>query len=99
MPLYEFICSLHGTFEMRRPFDQAAAPAYCPCCGELARRVFTSPHVPRTPAWIVEGLTREERSRHEPRVATREEIGLPAYDPEAKPQYHVARGRPWMISH
>ncbi|GBD16322.1 hypothetical protein HRbin26_01218 [bacterium HR26] len=99
MPLYEFTCPAHGPFELRRPFSQASAPAHCPRCGELARRVFTSPNVPRTPAWIVEGLTREERSRHEPRIATREEIGLPAYDPEAKPQYHVARGRPWMISH
>jgi len=99
MPLYEFACQVHGAFELRRPFSQASDPALCPRCGDLARRVFTIPNVPRTPAWIVEGLTREERSRHEPRVATREELGLPAPDPEGKPQYGVAKGRPWMISH
>lgn len=99
MPLYEFACTVHGAFDVRRPFSQAAAPAHCPLCGQPARRVYTSPNVPRTPAWIAEGLTREERSRHEPRVATREELGYAPPDPERKPEYHVAKGRPWMISH
>ena len=99
MPLYLYSCSQDGLFEIRRPLAEAASPLVCPWCGQPAQRVFTPPNVPRTPKWIAEGLAREERSRHEPRVVTREEIGLPSPDPEPKPRWHRAHGRPWMIGH
>ena len=99
MPLYLYTCTVHGTLEVRRPLAEAGTPCPCPFCGQSTERIYTPPNIPRTPHWIREGLAREERSRHEPRIATREEMGLPPPAPESKPRWHRSHGRPWMIGH
>lgn len=99
MPLYAYWCEIDGLLEIRRPLADAGAPLTCPYCGKLARRLFTPPNVPRTPKWIVEGLQREERSRHEPRVVSREELGLSSPEPESRTLWYRSHGRPWMIGH
>lgn len=74
MPLYQFVCEDHGPFEVRRPIAEAALPAPCATCARPAARVYTPPGLHTLPAAVREGLAREERSRHEPRIASRAEM-------------------------
>ena len=43
--VYQFQCNVHGSFEDWRPMAAAGLPAYCPECGEAARRIFTAPAI------------------------------------------------------
>jgi putative FmdB family regulatory protein len=97
MPLYEFACEEHGVFEVRRPIGQAADPVPCVHCERPAARVFTPPLLRSLSPAVREGLAREERSRHEPRIASHAELGRsPAAEPPP-PRWHTSRGRPWML--
>ena len=53
---------------------EAALPAPCATCARPAARVYTPPGLHTLPAAVREGLAREERSRHEPRIASRAEM-------------------------
>lgn len=47
MTNYAYVCDTCGPFEVRRVFEQAAAPQHCGRCQSLAQRVFTAPAVRR----------------------------------------------------
>ncbi|MEO0623035.1 MAG: zinc ribbon domain-containing protein [Pseudomonadota bacterium] len=68
MPVYEYHCETHGSFEAMRPMADYAAPCPCPVCGAMAERVLLS--VPRL-AVMETGKRRahetNERSAHEPK--------------------------------
>ena len=91
MPVYAFSCAGCGSFELMRPMAQAAAPAQCPTCGTEARRVFTPPGLALLATRVRGVLDMEERSAHEPAVAT-EKRG------RALPHSH-GPSPPWVLSH
>src|SRR3990167_5966944 len=45
MPLYEFSCSFHASFEISKPMSQSGAATSCPTCGEVALKVITMPNI------------------------------------------------------
>jgi len=93
MPLYEFECAAHGVFEKQRSISAASEPADCPECDEKARRILSAPNLACMPRSQVIARDRNEKSRHEPRVAQRSQL---AQQPQ-KPV--VTSGRPWAIEH
>jgi putative FmdB family regulatory protein len=97
MPLYAFRCGHCGPFECSRSLKEANAPMVCPQCQAVARRVYTTPGLVKTPPALAQALYRSEKSAYEPTVIRREE----AAPMEEKPA-HVIRqshGRPWQIGH
>jgi putative FmdB family regulatory protein len=91
MPLYAYACAGCGQFDLRRAVADAGAPAVCPGCGAIARRVFTPPGVARLVKPLRSALDREEKSAHEPDVV-RAKAGRPL------PHRH-APAPPWVMSH
>jgi putative FmdB family regulatory protein len=96
MPVYEFECSAHGTFDEQRPMSLARAAAACPTCGGAARRVLSIPHVAQLAPSERRARDVNERSCHEPRLSQREPPR--AQDPPP-PRLHATQGRPWAIGH
>lgn len=94
MPLYEFWCDTCGSFEQRRPSDEAGHPAHCPTCQGEARRIFSPPGLYRTSSATRRAYNRAEHGA-EPRVERRSPPEPPA-NPE-RPLH--AHGRPWMLGH
>jgi len=45
MPMYDFECSEHGSWELFFPMGHAPSSVPCDSCGSSARRVFSSPMV------------------------------------------------------
>jgi putative FmdB family regulatory protein len=86
MPLYEFKCDECGIFDEWRTMAECSAPAYCPACRELGRRVFSAP-------MLLSGSLRLKRENPEPQLVKRDRELTP---PRVKSH---AEGRPWMISH
>jgi hypothetical protein len=70
---------------------EAAAPARCPSCGDEARRVFSPPGLALLARPLRTALDAEEKSAHEPGVATRK-TGRPL------PHRHEP-SPPWVLSH
>jgi putative FmdB family regulatory protein len=96
MPIYEFECDEHGSFDEQRPMALAKSGAPCPTCGGEARRVLSAPSVPILARSQRVARDRNERSAHEPRLVKRETIAAP--DPAAR-KVHATHGRPWAIGH
>jgi putative FmdB family regulatory protein len=96
MPVYEFECDAHGTFDEQRPMSLARASAACPACGGQARRVLSAPHVAQLATSERRARDVNERSRHEPRLAQREP---PRSQDPPSPRMHATHGRPWAIGH
>ncbi|MBF2000675.1 MAG: zinc ribbon domain-containing protein [Synechococcales cyanobacterium C42_A2020_086] len=87
MPLYEFCCSTCGMFDQWRSMAESSAPAYCPTCQQLGKRIFSPPAVQ------LSGSLRLKQEAREPRVEKRDaEPATPTF------KSHNG-GRPWMISH
>jgi putative FmdB family regulatory protein len=91
VPIYAFSCADCGPFELLRPMAAASSPARCPDCGAEARRVFSPPGLALLARPVRRALDLEEKSAHEPDVAT-EKRGLPL------PHRH-APSPPWVLSH
>ena len=98
MPLYEYECSEHGAFEAECKMAEWMQPGICPLCAVPAARILS---VPRLRALSPEGRIareRNERSRHAPRVAVREDTprgdGPPRWGAAAAPG-----ARPWALGH
>jgi putative FmdB family regulatory protein len=91
MPLYPFMCEGCGPFELARPVAEAGAAAACPSCGAGARRVYSPPGLALLAKPMRRALDREERSAHEPDVATTK-AGRPL------PHRH-SPAPPWVLSH
>ena len=68
MPMYEYSCAKHGTFEALRAIEQRAAPARCPDCSARSKRVLSAPRLRGMERSTLIAHERNERSRHEPRV-------------------------------
>jgi putative FmdB family regulatory protein len=89
--VYAFDCASCGPLELVRPMAEASSPGPCPACGAPARRVFTPPGLPLLARPRRRVLDMEERSAHEPAVATTKR-GRPLshrHDPAP----------PWVLSH
>lgn len=103
MPIYEYDCQQHGTFEVVTSLAQRmpAEPCPYPQCSQPARRVLSSPSTPQLCASDVIAHDRNERSRHEPRMVTRGEPPHAARNAEPpRPALQRAPGsRPWVVEH
>jgi putative FmdB family regulatory protein len=97
MPLYAFHCEHCGSFECWRALDDASTPMVCPQCQIVARRVYTTPGLVKTPSALGKALYRAEKSAYEPEVIRRE---APIQTEERPSQViHRSHGRPWQIEH
>jgi len=98
MPIYEFECADHGTFELTRAMAQVREPAPCPECGELGKRLLSAPNLATGSALGRRAAAINERSQHEPRIVRRETA-----KPSAEPTQRVVQashgGYPWAIGH
>ncbi len=75
MAMYDYCCSVCGTFEATRPMNDASVMC-CVGCGGVAARVFGVPNVAQMGSALRGALAREERSAHDPQVVRRTP-GLP----------------------
>lgn len=98
MPIYEFECADHGTFEISRPMAESRQPGPCPDCGEAAKRLLSAPmvatgsHIGRRAAAV------NERSQHEPRIVKREAPRSNG-EPTKQTVHSNGGGYPWAIGH
>ncbi|MBV9229240.1 MAG: zinc ribbon domain-containing protein [Chloroflexi bacterium] len=97
MPRYEFCCENCGLFEHWRSFDEASVPMICPQCQAVARRVYTTPGLVKTPAALAHAMYRAEKSAYEPEVV-RQEHPVPQEEKPSQVMYQ-SHGRPWQIGH
>ena len=96
MPLYEYECKRHGAFELSRPMSESRNDARCPECRRACPRVLSVTNVAQVAASDRMARDRNEQSRHEPRVVSRQKA------PSAAPPRLVSAsscGRPWAIGH
>lgn len=115
MPLYDYKCAQHGLFQELGEMADHAKPAPCPHCGQPAGRVIRLPTAAlnRDPTRR-QADARNERSRHEPLISTRDQRDHDHHHALAcgagKERNSAAlylpdgskifpSGRPWMISH
>jgi putative FmdB family regulatory protein len=109
MPLYEYECRKHGTFEQIASIAACREPGACPECAAPAARVLSVPHFSSMARSEIIARDRNERSRHEPRVSS-----TPGSCSHAGPCNHGSRGkakakpgqlqaykgkRPWVMEH
>jgi len=98
MPIYEFECTEHGSFELSRPIAQMREPAPCPDCGNIGKRLLSAPNLATGSALGRRVAAVNERSRHEPRIVKRE--APPSNGEPAKRTVHSSHGGyPWAIGH
>lgn len=43
MPTYEYVCSVHGRYEMPRKMEERDSTYNCPACGRACERVMSVP--------------------------------------------------------
>ena len=105
MPLYEYECQQHGTFDELRPYAESDAPIDCPVCERPATRVVSMPRFRQMDAGTVKAMDINEKSRHEPHVCTsgcshhRRPAANKNGEPQ-KPQRQAYTGpRPWVVEH
>ena len=75
MPLYEFSCAGCGVFTAQRAIAERDQGAACPDCGESASRLLSMPNLSLMAAPRRNAFARNEKSCHEPAVATRHRCG------------------------
>jgi putative FmdB family regulatory protein len=86
MPLYEFRCDECGVFDEWRTMAECNAPAQCPDCEKVAKRIFSPPA-------LLSGSLRLKHENREPQVVEREKAQEPS-----RVRNHAGE-RPWMIGH
>jgi putative FmdB family regulatory protein len=94
MPIYEYECESHGSFELQLPMREAGGGASCPDCGASSRRLLSVPNVAQLSSTNRRAHAINERSRFEPRVVSREQRAA-----SGEPKVHAGHGRPWAIGH
>jgi putative FmdB family regulatory protein len=115
MPLYSYECQSHGVFDLMRPMSRSGEDAPCPSCGQGSGRLITAPLVLSMSAGRRAAAECNERSRHEPRVASSKcghQHRAPSHAAAAagraaaektrdgKPPLQVYKGpRPWVVEH
>ncbi len=98
MPIYEFECTAHGTFELTRPMAQVREPGPCPDCGEHGKRLLSAPNLATGSAVGRRVAGINERSQHEPRIVQRE-VPKSSGDPTKRAVQTSRGGYPWAIGH
>ena len=98
MPIYEFECADHGTFELSRPIARVREPGECPECGEHGKRLLSAPNLATGSAVSRRIAAVHERSQHEPRVVKRE-APKPTGEPVKRAVQSSHGGYPWAIGH
>jgi putative FmdB family regulatory protein len=95
MPLYEYECKDHGVFEDQRSMSDFDAPGVCPTCRGESSRVVSAPSLRLTRPSERIARDRNEQSRHQPRVVTREQ----GPSSSGAPLRASAGGHPWALGH
>ena len=110
MPFYDYECDRCGPFTALRPMAECADPLFCPDCGASSARAFLrAPAIACSDAGTRKAMALNERSRHEPKLASKHRAGcgcctaLKGAKPGAARAAAAAKSfpsaRPWMISH
>ena len=114
MPIYGYDCDSCGPFTDMQPMSRASEPMPCPDCGEAAPRSVSAPFIANMDPNNRIAHQRNEKSAHEPRVAsgTPSGHGHPHSHPHGHGHSHGARRntglgeglrnthtRPWSIGH
>jgi hypothetical protein len=71
MATYVYRCPRDGDFEMRLPLGAATTSVPCAQCAADAARVWSAPHLGRTPGALDAAIERAGRSAETPRVVSR----------------------------
>jgi hypothetical protein len=71
MATYVYRCPRDGDFEVRVPLGAATATVLCVQCGGDAGRVWSAPHLGRTPRPVTAAIEDAGRSAETPRVVSR----------------------------
>ncbi|MEL6196973.1 MAG: zinc ribbon domain-containing protein [Pseudomonadota bacterium] len=103
MPLYEYVCEVHGRFEATRPIAEFDQPCACPACGALSPRATSIPRLAALSHTARQAHATNERARHEPKSsrdlapgeAGRKRTRARQYANGAK---NMPSDRPWMLS-
>ena len=74
MPLYDYRCDSCGDFRDWHTMARSQEPTDCPTCGRPARRRVAKPFIAFMPSHTRIAHQRNEKSAHEPRVMTRNEL-------------------------
>lgn len=96
MPIYEFDCTEHGSFEVIRSVAEVREPAHCPACGADGRRLLSAPHLACVSHSNRRARDINERSAHEPRQVSVPRA--PASDAPGKLRSSPS-SRPWVLEH
>ena len=101
MPLYEYQCTDHGTFDAFRPFAESDELEACPDCGASSPRQFTVPRTRSMAPSTMTAMSRNEQSAYSPRVCGSGCGHAHAKPSEPKkPRLQAYTGsRPWVIEH
>lgn len=110
MPSYEYDCPTCGTFLEIRAIADRDIPATCIDCQQPAPRVISAPNLALMNPLSRMAATRNERSRHEPRVGLKTSCcsggrcthKKPVPTKDGKPALRASRKknrRPWMLGH
>jgi putative FmdB family regulatory protein len=74
MPLYDYACPRCGPFSTWGTVLAHEQPADCPDCGEASPRMVAAPNLSCTSSGVRLAHERNERSAHEPRLVTHEQM-------------------------
>ena len=110
MPLYEYECVAHGSFEAMRPMAECQSAQTCPHCSRASARVIlTAAALATMPSSARKAHATNERSAHTPKSSREMKHGKGCGCCGGKAKRGVAMGangakafpskRPWMISH
>lgn len=115
MPIYEYECEAHGVFEAMGEMARARADGTCPECELSCPRILSVPRISALSKQTRTAIERNEKSQHEPRVATRKghvcgsgcshgptpkRLQTKTPAAEAKTPSRVYTGpRPWVVEH
>jgi putative FmdB family regulatory protein len=99
MPLYEYDCHTHGTFEAVRVLTEAAQPEPCPTCHEHAPRILSAPRLAQVSRSDRIARDRNEKSGHEPLVVRKEQPARAHEGHERPALQRSPHSRPWALEH
>lgn len=105
MPIYDYRCAEHGTFELSRPMSESGGLGACPECGASSNRIITAPRLRTLGALTRSSMDRNEKSRHSPHVcgsSCSHQTAKPRQSDQTseKPKLVSYRGpRPWVVEH
>jgi putative FmdB family regulatory protein len=99
MPLYEYDCEKHGVFESMQSMQHAERPERCPSCNRPAPRVLSAPRLACVTLNERVARDRNEKSRHEPRLATPPKAAANREKAERPALRSSHSSRPWVLEH